>query len=118
VRGSALQMMEGGDKKLGEEAIDKLVEAMDSFIEPSERDVDKPFLLQVDGSLNIGGRGTVATGTIEQGKVKNGDEVQLIGVNRKPVPTTVVGIEAFRKQLDHGQAGDNVGCLLRGVNRE
>jgi len=115
IRGSALAMIDGTDKKLGEEAIDKLIEAMDASLEPSERDVDKPFLLSVEGSFNIAGRGTVATGTVEQGKVKLGDDVQLIGVHRRGVPTTVVGLEAFKKSLDHAEAGDNVGALLRGL---
>jgi len=118
VKGSALACLEGRDPELGEQAIDELIEAMDAHIEPPVRDVDKPFLMTVDSALNIPGRGTVATGTIETGKVNVGDDVHLIGIKRKPTPTTVTGLESFKKSLDHGEAGDNVGALLRGVTRD
>lgn len=118
VKGSALAALEGRDPEIGSNAIDELVAAMDKHFTPGQRAVDKPFLMMVDGSLNIPGRGTVATGTIEQGKVKIGDDVHLIGIKRKPTPTQVVGLEAFRKTLDSGEAGDSVGVLLKGLLRE
>ncbi len=118
IKGSALAALDGSDPELGAKAIDELVAAMDEHIIPPVRDVDKPFLLTVDGSLNIPGRGTVATGTIEQGVCKIGDDVHLIGLKRKPTPTTIVGIETFQKSLDQGEAGDNVGVLLRSINRD
>ncbi len=91
---------------------------MDETISVPDREVDRPFLMTVDGSLNIPGRGTVATGTVERGSIKNGADVQLIGMDRKPVSTTITGIETFRKTLDTAEAGDNVGMLLRGLTRE
>ncbi len=91
---------------------------MDENFEVPERDVDKDFLMSIDQSINIPGRGTVVTGTIEQGEVKNGDEVHMIGIKRKPTPTIITGIETFHKQLDSGVAGDNVGVLLRGILRD
>lgn len=91
---------------------------MDAHISQPERLKDKPFLLSVDSTQNISGRGTVVTGSIEQGKCKIGDEVHLIGIRRKPTPTTITGLEAFRKTLDYGEAGDNVGILLRGLTKD
>jgi elongation factor Tu len=91
---------------------------MDKTFIPGKRAVDKPFLMMVDGSVNIPGRGIVATGTIEQGKCKVGDEVNLIGIRRKPTVTQITGLEAFRKSLDYGEAGDSVGCLLKGLLKE
>jgi elongation factor Tu len=94
-----------------------LLEALDSYIPQPERDVDKPFLMPVEDVFSISGRGTVATGRIERGKIKVGEEVEVVGI--KPTSKTVVtGVEMFRKILDEGQAGDNVGCLLRGIKRE
>jgi elongation factor Tu len=118
IKGSALAALEGKDEDYAGPAIDKLIEAMDEFIVPAKREIEKPFLMTIDGSLNIPGRGTVATGTIETGKVKVGDEVHMIGIKRKPSVTTVVGIETFKKTLEYGEAGDSVGTLLRGLDRD
>jgi elongation factor Tu len=117
IRGSALAALEGKDKALGEESIMKLVEAVDNYIPQPGRDIDKPFLLSIEDVFSISGRGTVATGRVERGLVKNGDEVEIVGI--KPTQkTTVTGVEMFRKILDQGQAGDNIGALLRGTKRE
>jgi elongation factor Tu len=118
IRGSALCALQGTDKVLGEEAIGKLIEALDSNVAIPQREKDKDLVMTIENSVNIAGRGTVATGTIELGKCKVGDEVQLIGLKRKPTPTTITGIETFHKQLDSGEAGDNVGVLLRGVTKD
>jgi elongation factor Tu len=117
IRGSALKALEGDASEIGEGSIGQLLGALDSYIPQPERDVDKPFLMPVEDVFSISGRGTVATGRIERGKVKTGEEVEIVGI--KPTSKTVVtGVEMFRKTLDEGQAGDNVGCLLRGVKRE
>ena len=113
VRGSALEALEGGDAA----SILELMEAVDSFIPEPEREVDKPFLMSVEDVFSISGRGTVATGRIERGQIKVGEEVEIVGI-RATEKTTVTGVEMFRKLLDFGQAGDNVGCLLRGIKRE
>ena len=113
VRGSALAGLEGD----GGAAILELMEAVDGFIPEPEREVDKPFLMSVEDVFSISGRGTVATGRIERGQIKVGAEVEVVGI-RSTAKTTVTGVEMFRKLLDVGQAGDNVGCLLRGVKRE
>lgn len=119
VKGSALLALEGKDDNgLGTSAISELVQTMDDYFVAPERPIKKDFFMSIDGSFNIPGRGTVATGTIDQGICKIGDEVHLIGYKRKPLATTIVGIESFKKTLDRGEAGDNVGCLLRGLNRE
>ena len=118
IKGSALAALQGTDKELGENAMQKLVEALDTQIPIPERAKDKEFLMSIDSSVNIAGRGTVVTGTVEQGKCKAGDDVHLIGIRRKPMATTITGIETFHKQLDYGEAGDNVGVLLRGVTKE
>jgi elongation factor Tu len=118
IKGSALAALQGTDPVLGEQAIEKLIEALDSNIEIPIREKEKDFLMSIDSSVNIAGRGTVVTGTIEQGKCKIGDEVHMIGIKRKPSPTTITGIETFHKQLETGEAGDNVGVLLRGVTKE
>jgi len=118
VRGSALKALNGDTGELGEQAILKLMEAVDTYIPLPKRDIDKPFLMPVEGVFSIAGRGTVATGRIEKGRVKVGDAVQLVGLMEKPIDTTVTGIEMFRKSLDEGQAGDNAGLLLRGVKKE
>lgn len=116
VRGSALQALENPDSPLGRAAILKLMEAVDSYIPQPERPIDQPFLMPIEDVFSISGRGTVATGRIERGVVKVGEEVEIIGI-RDTSKTTVTGVEMFRKLLDSGQAGDNVGCLLRGVQR-
>jgi elongation factor Tu len=116
VRGSALQALENPDSPLGRAAILKLMEAVDSYIPQPERPIDQPFLMPIEDVFSISGRGTVATGRIERGIVKVGEEVEVIGI-RDTSKTTVTGVEMFRKLLDSGQAGDNVGCLLRGVQR-
>ncbi len=118
VRGSALKALQGDESELGAPSIRKLMEAVDSYIPLPKRDVDKPFLMPVEGVFSIEGRGTVATGRIEKGRIKIGDAVQLVGLNEKPLSTTVTGIEMFRKNLDEGQAGDNAGLLLRGLKKE
>jgi elongation factor Tu len=117
IRGSALKALEGEKSELGETSIGKLLEALDSYIPQPQRDVDKPFLMPVEDVFSISGRGTVATGRIERGKVKVGEEVEIVGM-KDTTKTVVTGVEMFRKILDEGQAGDNVGCLLRGVKRE
>jgi elongation factor Tu len=117
IRGSALKALEGDAGELGAGAIKQLMDAVDSYIPQPERDVDKPFLMPVEDVFSISGRGTVATGRVERGRVKTGEEVEIVGI--KPTSKTVVtGVEMFRKVLDEGQAGDNVGCLLRGIKRE
>jgi elongation factor Tu len=118
IKGSALCALNGTDPELGEKAMEKLIEALDKNIEIPEREKDKYFLMSIDSSVNIPGRGTVVTGTIEQGKCKVGDNVDMIGIRRKPQPTTITGIETFNKTLDFGESGDNVGVLLRGVIKE
>ena len=117
VRGSALAAMNGTDEAIGEASIRALMEAVDSFIPTPERPVDQPFLMPVEDVFSISGRGTVATGRIERGVVKVGDEMEMVGI-RQTKKTTCTGVEMFRKLLDRGEAGDNVGLLLRGVDRE
>jgi len=117
IRGSALKALEGDPGELGAQAIQKLIEAVDTFIPEPKREVDKPFLMPVEDVFSISGRGTVATGRVERGKIKVGEEVEVVGI--KPTTKTVVtGVEMFRKLLDEGMAGDNIGALLRGVKRE
>jgi len=117
VRGSALKALQGDQSDIAKGAIVKLFEALDTFIPEPQRELDKPFLMSVEDVFSISGRGTVATGRIERGIIKVGDEVEIVGL--KPTTKTVVtGVEMFRKLLDQGQAGDNVGCLLRGTKRE
>jgi elongation factor Tu len=115
IRGAALPAMRGEQKWV--ESIEKLLEALDSYIPEPVRDIDKPFLMAVEDVFSIKGRGTVATGRIERGIVKVNDEVQIIGF-RETKKTVVTGVEMFRKLLDQGQAGDNVGCLLRGIDKD
>jgi elongation factor Tu len=117
VRGSALKALEGDKGELGAQAIHKLMEAVDSYIPQPKREVDKPFLMPVEDVFSISGRGTVATGRIERGKVKVSEEVEVVGI-KATTKTVVTGVEMFRKILDEGEAGDNVGCLLRGIKRE
>src|ERR1041385_6834336 len=117
VVGSALKALEGEASDLGETSVLKLMEAVDSYIPQPKRDVEKPFIMPVEDVFSISGRGTVATGRIERGKVKVGDEVEIVGI--KPTQKTVVtGVEMFRKLLDERLAGENGGCLLRGTKRE
>jgi elongation factor Tu len=117
IRGSALKALEGDSGELGTQSIQKLMEAVDSFVPEPKREVDKPFLMPVEDVFSISGRGTVATGRVERGKIKVGEEVEIVGI--KPTTKTVVtGVEMFRKLLDEGMAGDNIGCLLRGTKRE
>ena len=115
--GSALKALEGDTSEIGTQAIEKLVEAMDSYIPEPKRDMDKPFLMPVEDVFSISGRGTVATGRVERGIVHVGDEIEIVGI-RDTQTTTVTGVEMFRKLLDEGRAGDNVGVLLRGLKRE
>jgi elongation factor Tu len=117
VIGSALKALEGEASELGEGSILKLMEAVDSYIPQPVRDVEKPFIMPVEDVFSISGRGTVATGRIERGKIKVGDEVEIVGI-KGTQKTVVTGVEMFRKLLDEGLAGDNVGCLLRGTKRE
>jgi elongation factor Tu len=117
IRGSALKALEGEDSEYGIQSIAKLLEACDTFIPEPEREIDKPFLMPVEDVFTITGRGTVVTGRIERGIVKVGEEVAIIGLGESR-KTTCTGVEMFRKLLDQGQAGDNVGCLLRGVKRD
>jgi len=117
IRGSALKALEGDEGELGAQSILKLMEAVDSYIPQPKREVEKPFLMPVEDVFTISGRGTVATGRVERGRVKVSEEVEIVGI-RPTVKTVVTGVEMFRKVLDEGQAGDNVGCLLRGVKRE
>ena len=117
VRGSALAAMNGTDPEIGESSIRALMEAVDGFIPTPERPVDQPFLMPVEDVFSISGRGTVATGRVERGIVKVGDEIEMVGI-RDTKKTTCTGVEMFRKLLDRGEAGDNVGLLLRGVDRE
>ncbi len=115
VQGSALGALNGEEKWV--ESVVNLMEAVDTYIPEPKRDIDKPFLMAVEDVFSIKGRGTVVTGRIERGVIKVGDEVDILGV-REPQKTTVTGVEMFRKLLDQGQAGDNVGCLLRGIDKE
>ena len=117
IRGSALQALQGVHSDIADGAIIKLMEACDTFIPDPVRDTDKPFLMPVEDVFTISGRGTVVTGRIESGIVKVGDTIEIIGFTETR-STVVTGVEMFRKLLDQGQAGDNVGCLLRGVKRE
>jgi elongation factor Tu len=117
IRGSALCALEGKSPELGHDAVLKLMAAVDEYIPQPERPVDLPFLMPVEDVFSISGRGTVCTGRIERGVIKVGEEVEIVGI--KPTQKSVVtGVEMFRKLLDQGQAGDNVGCLLRGIDRE
>ncbi len=116
--GSALKAVEGDESEIGMPSIERLVTAMDEFIPIPERPVDLPFLLPIEDVFSISGRGTVVTGAITQGIIHTGDKVQIVGIKEKTQDTTVTGVEMFRKLLDQGQAGDNVGVLLRGTKRE
>ncbi|RZV51628.1 MAG: elongation factor Tu [Deltaproteobacteria bacterium] len=115
VQGSALGALNGEDKWV--ESVVNLMDAVDSYIPEPKRDIDKPFLMAVEDVFSIKGRGTVVTGRIERGVIKVGDEIEILGI-KDPQKTTVTGVEMFRKLLDQGQAGDNVGCLLRGIDKD
>jgi elongation factor Tu len=117
VKGSALKALEGDTSDIGEASILRLADALDSYIPTPERTVDKPFLLPIEDVFSISGRGTVVTGRVERGVVKVGEEIEIVGI-KPTVKTTCTGVEMFRKLLDQGQAGDNVGVLLRGTKRE
>ena len=117
IKGSALAAMEGKNPEIGENAIKELMEAVDSYIPTPERPVDQPFLLPIEDVFSISGRGTVVTGRVERGVVNVGDELEIVGI-KDTQKTTCTGVEMFRKLLDRGEAGDNVGVLLRGIDRE
>src|SRR5689334_11824732 len=117
IRGSALKALEGENSEYGIQSIQKLLDACDSFIPEPQRELDKPFLMPVEDVFTITGRGTVVTGRIERGMVKVGEEVEIVGF-KDTVKTVVTGVEMFRKLLDEGRAGDNIGALLRGTKRE
>jgi len=117
IRGSALKAMQGEDSELGSQSILKLYEALDSYIPIPERDIDKPFLMPIEDIFSISGRGTVVTGRVERGIVKVGEEIEIVGI-RPTLKTIVTGVEMFRKLLDQGQAGDNIGVLLRGTKKD
>jgi elongation factor Tu len=117
IRGSALKALQGEKSDIGVGAFDKLLATIDEYIPVPQRDIDKPFLMPVEDVFSIAGRGTVATGRIERGKIKVGEEVEIVGL-RDTAKTIVTGVEMFKKLLDEGHAGDNVGCLLRGLKRD
>ncbi|WP_152902445.1 elongation factor Tu, partial [Neisseria bacilliformis] len=117
IKGSALKALEGDTSEIGETAIFALADALDSYIPTPERAVDKPFLLPIEDVFSISGRGTVVTGRVERGIIHVGDEIEIVGL-KETQKTTCTGVEMFRKLLDEGQAGDNVGVLLRGTKRE
>ncbi|OGO90908.1 MAG: translation elongation factor Tu, partial [Coxiella sp. RIFCSPHIGHO2_12_FULL_42_15] len=117
VTGSALKALEGDTSELGVSSVLKLAETMDSYFKEPKRDIDKPFLMPIEDVFSISGRGTVVTGRIERGMVKVGEEIEIVGI-KDTIKTTCTGVEMFRKLLDEGQAGDNVGILLRGTKRE
>ena len=116
IKGSALAALEDSDKKLGHDAVLELMAAVDAYIPQPERPVDQPFLLPIEDVFSISGRGTVVTGRVERGIVKVGEEVEIVGI-KATQKTTVTGVEMFRKLLDSGQAGDNIGALIRGIDR-
>ena len=117
IKGSALCALEDRNPELGEQAVLKLMEAVDAYIPQPERPKDRPFLMPIEDVFSISGRGTVVTGRIERGVVKVGEEVEIVGL-KPTVKTVVTGVEMFRKLLDQGEAGDNIGALLRGTKRE
>src|SRR5690606_17975400 len=116
VKGSATEALNNGDPKLGREAVLELMRHVDSYIPQPERPVDQPFLMPIEDVFSISGRGTVVTGRVERGIVKVGEEVEIVGI-KATQKTTVTGVEMFRKLLDQGQAGDNIGALIRGIDR-
>jgi elongation factor Tu len=118
VTGSALMALNGESGPMADEAIMKLMEAVDTYIPEPERETDKPFLMPIEDVFSISGRGTVVTGRIARGRITPGEEVDIVGLSDKSEKTVVTGVEMFRKLLDEGVAGDNVGCLLRGIKKE
>jgi len=117
IRGSALKALEGDTSEIGVPSIDKLMSTVDEYIKEPVREKDKPFLMSIEDVFSITGRGTVGTGRVERGVVKVGEEVEIVGI--KPTSkTTITGLEMFRKELDHGEAGDNLGALLRGIEKD
>ena len=117
VKGSALAALEDSNEEIGKKSIIELMEAVDNYIPQPERPVDQPFLMPIEDVFSISGRGTVVTGRVERGIIKVGDEVEIVGI-RPTTKTTCTGVEMFRKLLDSGEAGDNIGALLRGIDRE
>ncbi len=117
IKGSALAAMEGKDPEIGENSIRELMEAVDNYIPQPDRPVDQPFLLPIEDVFSISGRGTVVTGRVERGVINIGDDVEIVGI-KDTQKTTCTGVEMFRKLLDRGEAGDNVGVLIRGIDRE
>lgn len=117
IKGSALAALEGRDPEIGENSIEELIAAVDEYIPQPDRPLDKPFLMPIEDVFSISGRGTVVTGRVETGIVNTGDEVEIVGI-KDTSKTTVTGVEMFRKLLDEGRAGDNIGALLRGVERD
>ncbi len=117
IPGSALAALEGRDKEIGEDSIRKLMEAVDSYIPQPERAIDQPFLLPIEDVFSISGRGTVVTGRVERGAINIGDEIEIVGL-KDTQKTTCTGVEMFRKLLDRGEAGDNIGALIRGIDRD
>jgi len=117
VRGSALKALEGDTSEIGIPSIDKLMSTIDEYIKEPVREKDKPFLMSIEDVFSITGRGTVGTGRVERGVVKVGEEVEIVGI-KPTTKTTITGLEMFRKELDHGEAGDNLGALLRGIEKD
>jgi len=118
IRGSALKALEGDTSEIGVPSIEALMAAIDKYVPTPVRVIDKPFLMSVEDVFSISGRGTVGTGRVERGEAKNGEEVEIVGLREKPFKTVITGIEMFRKLLDTAQAGENVGLLLRGVEKK
>jgi len=117
IAGSALAAMEGKNPEIGEESIKKLMAAVDEYIPQPERAIDGAFLMPIEDVFSISGRGTVVTGRVERGSVNVGDEIEIVGI-KDTQKTTCTGVEMFRKLLDRGEAGDNIGALIRGIDRE
>lgn len=118
IMGSALCALDGTKPDIGVQSIEKLLEAVDEWIPTPERDLDQAFLMPIEASFSISGRGTVATGRVERGQLKKGEEIEIVGFNKQPLKAVVTGLEMFKKELDSAQAGDNAGILLRGIKRE
>ncbi|KAG7195752.1 translation elongation factor Tu [Scheffersomyces spartinae] len=118
IMGSALCALEGREPEIGKEAIVKLLDAVDEHIPVPQRDLEQPFLMPIEETFTISGRGTVITGRVSRGSLKKGEEIEIVGFNDKPIKTIVTGIEMFKKELDSAMAGDNAGILLRGIKRE
>jgi elongation factor Tu len=117
IKGSALKALEDDESKIGKQSIKDLVESMDNYFSIPPREIQKPFLMPIEDVFSISGRGTVVTGRIDRGQIKVGEEIEIVGI-KTPIKTICTGVEMFRKLLDSGEAGDNVGILLRGIKRE